>query len=49
MEDIFSGSGATETGVRTGQVVQDTPCFQADPQVLLSQAQATETFENKNC
>lgn len=35
-------------GVRTGQVVQDIPCIQADPQVLLSQAQATEVFKNKN-
>lgn len=49
MEENFLGSGATEMEVRTGQVVQDIPCFQADPQVLLSQAQATETFKNKNC
>lgn len=48
MEDIFLGSGAAEMGMRTGQVVQDTPCIQVDPQVLLSQAQATEMLKNKN-
>lgn len=46
MEGIFLGSGAAEMGMRTGQVVQDTPCIQ-DPQVLLSQAQATEMLKNK--
>lgn len=45
---IFLGSDATEMRVRTGQVVQDIPCIQVDPQVLLSQAQATEVFKNKN-
>lgn len=31
---------------RTG--CADTPCIQVDPQVLLSQAQATEMLKNKN-
>lgn len=48
MENIFLGRGATEMEVRTGQVVQEIPCIQADPQVLLSQAQTTEMFKNKN-